>query len=266
MATQSDERKPGQFAVERFRQQRRAWLKRVWWVLPIGAAFEIAVLALVGRLLAPEHMQFFWGFGTGVGLAMVFCPADTPPAAHRAMADRLGPRQRCREPLRQHRPRRGRAARRLHDRLDEPGRPVLGQERRPIGDVSRGPRRRIRKPRTGQALQSGRGGALDGAPQRRHWVQPVVALWAPFDQTSVDADGVCGEAIAHGCFATGPDGSRPTRSQRLSRSCGARSLNGPGPRFLRDLRRLSPDMVEANDATSKRRACQRRHDQIESAA
>jgi Nuclease-related domain len=37
VASELVERKPGQFAEERFRARKKAWLRRIWWVLPLGA-------------------------------------------------------------------------------------------------------------------------------------------------------------------------------------------------------------------------------------
>jgi hypothetical protein len=79
VATNTDERKPGQFADERFRERKRAWLKRIWWILPLVAAFEVAVFASLGWLFYRDHMPFFWGTGLGVGLSVMYWFADSPP-------------------------------------------------------------------------------------------------------------------------------------------------------------------------------------------
>ncbi len=69
----------GQFADERFRARRRAWWRRVWWIFPTLAVFEVAVCVGLGLLLQPEHMGFFWGFGLGLAAAIVMVLADSPP-------------------------------------------------------------------------------------------------------------------------------------------------------------------------------------------
>src|SRR3954466_14019960 len=72
-------RTAGQFAHERFRARRRVWLRRVWWLLPALAIFVVAVPVLLGQLMDPGHLGFFWGAGIGAALAMVMCLADSPP-------------------------------------------------------------------------------------------------------------------------------------------------------------------------------------------
>jgi hypothetical protein len=69
----------GEFAEERFRARRRAWWRRVWWVFPVLAAFEVAVAVGVGALVQPKHLAFYWGFGLGIAVAMVVILADSPP-------------------------------------------------------------------------------------------------------------------------------------------------------------------------------------------
>lgn len=69
----------GKFADQRFRARRRAWWRRVWWIFPTLAVFEVAVCVGPGLLLQPEHMGFFWGLGLGLAAAMVMVLADSPP-------------------------------------------------------------------------------------------------------------------------------------------------------------------------------------------
>lgn len=69
----------GKFADQRFRARRRAWWRRVWWIFPTLAVFEVAVCVGLGLLLQPEHMGFFWGLGLGLAAAMVMVLADSPP-------------------------------------------------------------------------------------------------------------------------------------------------------------------------------------------
>lgn len=69
----------GKFADERFRARRRAWRRRVWWIFPALAVFEVAVCVGLGLLLQPENMGFFWGLGLGLAAGMVMVLADSPP-------------------------------------------------------------------------------------------------------------------------------------------------------------------------------------------
>lgn len=73
------ERQAGQFADERFRQRKLAWLRRIWWVFPLLAAFETGLFAAFGMVFQPHHMELFWGLGIGTAGAMVMCLGDAPP-------------------------------------------------------------------------------------------------------------------------------------------------------------------------------------------
>ncbi len=211
VATHIDDRKPGQFADERFRERHRAWLKRVWWVLPIGAAFVVAIVAVFGWLIAPGHMDFFWGLGLGAGLGLILCLADTPPAhierwrtgaeGERSTAKQLRPLLKAGWAL-------------IHDVEDRFGNidhVVVGppgvftiDSKNPGGicvvkngvltvtwredpdDGYEQPGLAKRSRATAATLAS----ELRAHGQRGFWVQPVVALWAPFAQASIESDGV----------------------------------------------------------------------------
>src|SRR5688572_9760332 len=71
--------RPGQFARERFRSRRRAWLRRVWWVLPVMAAIEVGSFGGLAAVFMPEHVEFFLGAGCGAALATVFALIEMPP-------------------------------------------------------------------------------------------------------------------------------------------------------------------------------------------
>jgi uncharacterized protein (DUF2062 family) len=73
------ERSPGHFATQRFRQRRRAWLRRIWWILPIGGAVEFAIAAGVGAALRPDHLELYVGIGLGIAIATVLLVLDSPP-------------------------------------------------------------------------------------------------------------------------------------------------------------------------------------------
>jgi hypothetical protein len=69
----------GAFATQRFQARRRAWWRRIWWTLPPFAVFLVAVPVVLGRVLAPEHMTFYWGAGLGLAFGVVVALADSPP-------------------------------------------------------------------------------------------------------------------------------------------------------------------------------------------
>jgi hypothetical protein len=72
-------RKPGQFADERFRARHRAWLKRVQWLLAAVALGELAVAVALGALLQPHHIGFYWGLGLGIASTTLIALGDSPP-------------------------------------------------------------------------------------------------------------------------------------------------------------------------------------------
>lgn len=80
MATQTSDRKPGQFADERFRRRRRAWRKRIGWILAVTAIVEIAFVVGMGLLLRSSDMAFFWGSGIGIALTFIAFALESPPA------------------------------------------------------------------------------------------------------------------------------------------------------------------------------------------
>jgi hypothetical protein len=72
-------RKPGQFAQERFRARHRAWLRRVQWLLGAVALGELAVAGALGALVQPDHMGFYWGLGLGISVTTLIALGDSPP-------------------------------------------------------------------------------------------------------------------------------------------------------------------------------------------
>lgn len=80
MATTVQQRAPGQFAQDRFRQRNRAWLKRVWWILPPAGLLVGAAPVLVALLAAPDQLTLFIGVGLGAGGTFVMAMAMSPPA------------------------------------------------------------------------------------------------------------------------------------------------------------------------------------------
>ena len=71
--------KAGSFAEERFRARRRAWWRRIWWILPPFALLLVGICVELGLLLRPEDVSFFLGFGIGLAVAMMVALADSPP-------------------------------------------------------------------------------------------------------------------------------------------------------------------------------------------
>jgi hypothetical protein len=85
MATDVAQRAPGQFAQDRFQQRRRAWLKRVWWVLPPTGLLVGAAPVLVALLVARDQLSI--SVGAGLGAAVTFVAAMVMSAGpHRALA------------------------------------------------------------------------------------------------------------------------------------------------------------------------------------
>jgi hypothetical protein len=76
---QLETQKPGAFAKRRFKDRRRAWWRRIWWVFPLTAAFEVAVPVLLGLAFSPEHLAFYWGLGLGIAFALTIALGDSPP-------------------------------------------------------------------------------------------------------------------------------------------------------------------------------------------
>jgi hypothetical protein len=74
------ERKAGQFAAERYDLGYRAWLRRVWWALPLVALPLVALFVMFGLFFHSQHMEFFWGLGFGAGFAFAVALAQSPPA------------------------------------------------------------------------------------------------------------------------------------------------------------------------------------------
>jgi hypothetical protein len=74
------ERKAGQFAAERFDRRYGAWMRRVWWALPLAALPLVGTSVMLGLLFYDEHMEFFWGLGLGAGFTFAVALAQSPPA------------------------------------------------------------------------------------------------------------------------------------------------------------------------------------------
>ena len=74
------QRKAGQFAKERFNERNRAWLRRIWWALPL-AALPVAMAPLaIAAVFYEQHMTFAFGLAVGCGLTIAMCLAMSPPA------------------------------------------------------------------------------------------------------------------------------------------------------------------------------------------
>jgi hypothetical protein len=72
------DRKPGQFAQERFRARRRAWLRRVWWAFVLAALVEAAI-GVGLSLLVPGHTELYLGVTIGAIAGMLLALGDSPP-------------------------------------------------------------------------------------------------------------------------------------------------------------------------------------------
>lgn len=75
-------RKARQFAADRYNARYRAWLRRVWWALPLVALPMVAILVSSGLLFYSQHTGLFWGLGLAAGLAFAAVLAQSVTAAH----------------------------------------------------------------------------------------------------------------------------------------------------------------------------------------
>lgn len=220
MGVKPSRRDPGQFAITRFRARRRAWRRRICWIVAIVGIAQIGILALLGVALQPAHLELFLGLGLGMAAAMGMVTLDSPPPhiehwrqgaeGERATAKALRRLVRAGWAL-------------VHDidvgrgNIDHilvgpPGVFLLESKNlRGAVSVARGvfsvrwhedpsdgyenaqlaPRLKARAAELSAALGS------EGVD--RIWVQPLVVLWGAFEQRSVESDGVAwveGRALA----------------------------------------------------------------------
>jgi hypothetical protein len=211
MATDVATRRAGQFALDRFRTRRKAWLRRVWWIFPLVAVFQVALVVGFAAVFQPERMSFFLGLGVGIAFAMVAVLADSPP--HHVERWRQGA-QGERATARALRPLTKAGWVVLHDLegprgntdhvLVGPAGVFLLESKHLSGMVSieRGVLRVRWREDPGDGYENRWLGArvraaaahlsetLDGSAESRVWVQPLVVLWAAFEQRSVLSDGV----------------------------------------------------------------------------
>lgn len=209
--SQTEQRSAGQFAQERFRARKRAWLIRIWWAQPLLAAVEVAIFALVGFLFYRGHMTFFWGMGVGCATAIVMCFADAPPHhierwrqgadGEKATAKQLRPLLRdgwvlvndvqCDRSNVDH-ILIGPAGVFLIDSKNLSGictvsDGTLTVRWREDPDDGYENHSLARRTRAEAADLSAR---LQAAGLRRHWVQPMVVLWSDFEQQSIVSERV----------------------------------------------------------------------------
>jgi hypothetical protein len=222
-------RKPGQFADERFRARHRAWLRRVGWLLAAVAVGELAVTVAVGALLQPQRISLYWGLGLGIALTTLIALGDSPPEhidrwrrgayGEKATAKRLrGLVRRGWVLVNDIDIGRGNID---HVLIGPPGvflleskwlaglvsvsRGVLTITAREDPDDSYENREFARRARTTAALVAChlRDSGMPGT-----WVQPVIVLWAKFDQPPVLSDRV---AWIQGKQLAGALGRQPVR-------------------------------------------------------
>jgi hypothetical protein len=204
------ERKAGQFAAERFDVRYRAWLRRVWWALPLVALPLVAIFVMFRMLFySQQHMGFFWGLGLGAGLAFAIALAQSPPAhierwrqgaeGERATARALRPLAESGWVLINDLQRdRGNID---HILVGPPGVFVLETKNLnglvSVADDVLSLRYRV-DPDDGYVLDRvgtatrGRAAALQaqlrGAGVRPGWLQAVVVIWADFEQRSIESN------------------------------------------------------------------------------
>jgi hypothetical protein len=73
------DRRPGQFAEERFRLRRRAWQRRIWWVLPLVVVVLFVPVVAIAAVINPAHVDLYVGLAIGAAAAMALCCLDSPP-------------------------------------------------------------------------------------------------------------------------------------------------------------------------------------------
>jgi len=79
MASNAIDRRPGQFAEERFKLRRRAWQRRIWWVLPFVVVVLLAPAVAIAAVVNPAHIDLYVGLAIGAAAAMAVCCLDSPP-------------------------------------------------------------------------------------------------------------------------------------------------------------------------------------------
>jgi hypothetical protein len=204
------ERQAGQFAQERFRQRKRAWLRRIRWLWPIAVMFYVGLCVAMG-LIVGGPMPLFWGLGLGAAIATVLWSIDSPPSHIERWREGADGEKATAKALRglvgsgwtlsndidwgrgniDHvlvgpagifvletkklrgicRVQRGMLSVRWREDPED------GYENHSIG-----PRTRVASAALAETLRA------DGL--RRHWVQGVVVLWADFEQRSVASERV----------------------------------------------------------------------------
>lgn len=209
----------GAFAESKFRQRRRAWRRRIWWAFPLVAACEIAIGLGFTFALRPPHVAFYVGFTFGVTVGMLFALADSPPhhvERWRTGADGEKATAKALEKL----PREWQVVHDLDIGRGNVDHMVVGPSgiflldtKRLSGDVSvkkgvltvryrEDPDDGYELPRLASRMRWLARSAetrLRGAGVGHLGVQPVVVIWAPFDQGSIldgDVAWVSGKKIA----------------------------------------------------------------------
>jgi hypothetical protein len=210
MSMDTAERQPGQFASERFRERNRAWLRRVWWRILLVLASLTAAEAAIALLVGGASKGFFSGFGAGAVIATLMLTADRPP--HHIERWRQGADGE-RATARALRPLTANAWTVLHDiqttrgNLDHlligPAGAFLLESKNLNGTVT--VHQGLLSVRWKEDPDDGyeqahvaarvRGAAAELADRLRSagqpvWIQPIVVLWATFQQRSILSDGV----------------------------------------------------------------------------
>jgi len=77
----SELRRPaGGFAARRYRHRQRAWLKRNWWAFVLLGLAPICGVALLAAPFGLKNMAFAWGFAVGCAIAAPLVFAGFPPS------------------------------------------------------------------------------------------------------------------------------------------------------------------------------------------
>jgi hypothetical protein len=219
MASGVLERKPGEYAMDRFRRRRRAWLARVWWRILLVAAALVTAIGVLGLIMPAQIRPLFWAAGFGGTFVLLVALVEFGPAhieSWRVGAEGEGRTAKVLRPL----TRSGwvlindvPAKRGNYDHiLIGPAGVFLLETKDLSGAVSvrhgvlsvqhagdetdRYERSNVGPRVRGAAAQLSN---LLRTDQGRVWVQPLVVLWAKFDQRSIINDHVAwvrGDALA----------------------------------------------------------------------
>jgi hypothetical protein len=194
----------------RFRDRRRVWRRRHWWVFPLLAVVPIAVELPIALLTHAHHSGLLIGVGLGAGAAAAMILFDSPPAQverWRIGAEGEKATARMLRPLLDRGWTLFNDIDTEHGNIDHvligPAGIFMLESKRLAGRVRVEAGKLVVRwhedPEDGyenaSIVSRARGAAFDlharlELPGQSPWVQAVVVLWADFDQRSIERDKV----------------------------------------------------------------------------